>query len=186
VTASGSPPHILSPPTFQSTLLTACICHLLTSVPIARFPSFQGSVTPFPTRCSSVPHLSVIVNGLSTNANTANCPLCCTFGTCQPRLGLTLRCDPGLVPATLARSSFIFLQPAHRRFIIGSCSCGVQVQMNLTSLAFLPTTHARAVDGNHHCPALLGPACAFSVVWRREVIGKGSRIDFSPCWKALS
>lgn len=42
--------------------------------------------------------------------------------------------------------------------------------MNLTSLAFLPTTHARAVDGNHHCPALLCPGCTFSVVGRREVV----------------
>lgn len=42
--------------------------------------------------------------------------------------------------------------------------------MNLTSLAFLPTTHARAVDGNHHCLALLCPGCTFSVVGRREVV----------------
>lgn len=42
--------------------------------------------------------------------------------------------------------------------------------MNLTSLAFLPTTHARAVDGNHHCPTLLCPGCTFSVVGRREVV----------------
>jgi hypothetical protein len=42
--------------------------------------------------------------------------------------------------------------------------------MNLTSLAFLPTTHARAVDGNHHCPGLLCPGCTFSVVGRREVV----------------
>jgi hypothetical protein len=81
--------------------------------------------------------------------------------------------DPGLGFAAqshpyLARSSF--LQPAHRRFIKGSCSCGVQAQMNLTSLAFLPTTHARAVDGNHHCPALLCPGCIFSVLGRREVV----------------
>ena len=36
VTALGSPPHALSPPTFQSTLLTACICHVLSSACIAR------------------------------------------------------------------------------------------------------------------------------------------------------
>jgi hypothetical protein len=36
MTALGSTPHALSPPTFQSTLLTACICHVLTSVCIAR------------------------------------------------------------------------------------------------------------------------------------------------------
>jgi hypothetical protein len=42
--------------------------------------------------------------------------------------------------------------------------------MNLTSLAFPSTTHARAVDGNHHCPALLCPGCTFSVLGRREVV----------------
>src|SRR6266851_5832947 len=96
-----------------------------------------------------------------------------------------------LSPCSLLRLSFArhfssFLQPAHRRFIKNSCSCGAPAEMNLTSLAFLYTTHARAVDGNHQFPALLSPASPFAVVGRRELAGKGCRIDFSPCWKAVS
>ena len=91
----------------------------------------------------------------------------------SPDRGHNLRYDHGPVLAArthpyLARSSVIFLRHVHRRFIKSSCSCGAQPQMNLTSLAFLPTTHACAVDGNHHCAVLLCPACAFSVVGRRE------------------
>jgi hypothetical protein len=173
VTASGSPPHFLSPPTVQSTLLTACNCHLLTSVSIARsvnadslLPSLVHSI---PTCCSSVPHPSLILNRRHPIPVRPIALYAVNTVQASPDRGRNLRYDHGPVLAALThpylvRSSVIFLRPAHRRFIKSSCSCGAQAQMNLTSLAFLPTTHACAVDGNHHCAALLALP-AYSLSW---------------------
>lgn len=131
-----------------------------------------------PTRCSSVPHLSVIVNRLSANAQYYRPPSSWFLHTVHsgPDRSTDRGVIPGLGLAALAHSylarSSIHLSSACPSPIYQKQLFLWRSSSNEPHFSCVPPHDPRAcaVDGNHHCPALLCPGCTFSVVGRREVV----------------